>query len=162
MAYTILNVEQLLLMRSGSAGVPQIVEKVDLALFAEKAARAVEEAGQRERDAQAKMAATDITVVSKIMNSRIHNLPAWSSTESRVTIQTVRRIEDGSGRAEKVRQVPYRMPVAGGLATLIKWMIKSISNAMLTKCSLAHTATTTITERIVDTSTSAAKWHQDA
>lgn len=54
---------------------PQIVEKGDPALFAEKAAHAVEEDGRRERDAQAKMAATDITVVSKIMNSRILNLP---------------------------------------------------------------------------------------
>ena len=163
MAYTILNVEQLWKMLIGSAGkVLEIVEKVDRALFAGKAARAVGEDGRREMDAQAKMAATDITAVYQLMNLRILILPVWSSTESRVTIQTGRKIEDGNGRAEKARQVPHRMPIAGGLTTLIEWMVKSVLNAILTKCLSAHTATTAMEKKIVDSSINAAKWHQPA
>ena len=40
-------------------------------------------------------------------------MKVWSSTESRVSIQTGRKIEDGNGHAEKARQVLYRMPIAG-------------------------------------------------
>jgi len=150
-------------MLIGSAGkAREIVEKVDRALFAGKAVRAVEEDGRGEMDAQAKMAATDITAVPKIMNLRILNLPVWSSTESRVSIQTGRKIEDGNGHAEKARQVLYRMPIAGGLTTKIQWMVKSILIAILTKCLSAHTATTAIDKKIVDSSINAAKWHQNA